>query len=226
MIDQKKDSSFLARLEDVIATYALNITDEQKKCLLKYLEQLNKWNKTYNLTAIRDQQQALVQHLFDSLSIVSPLQLNIQHHAMTHPKIMDVGSGGGLPGVILAIVFPEASIICVDAVEKKIAFIRHVAGVLELKNLRALHTRIEDLSDASMDIVTSRAFASLKDFAMLAGKHVSINGEMIAMKGKHPADEIAELDATDWVVKEVETLTVPELDAERCLVWMQRKGKK
>jgi 16S rRNA (guanine527-N7)-methyltransferase len=226
MIEQKKDRSFLARLDDVIATYALIITESQKECLLNYLEQLNKWNKTYNLTAIRDQEQALIQHLFDSLSVVRPLQLNIQDHGIKHPKIMDVGSGGGLPGVILAIAFPEATVICVDAVEKKIAFIRHVASVLQLKNLKGLHTRIEELPDASMDIVTSRAFASLKDFATLAGKHVSINGALVAMKGKHPVDEIAELDATDWVVKDIEILTVPELDAERCLVWMQRKGKK
>jgi 16S rRNA (guanine527-N7)-methyltransferase len=226
MIGLKKNSSFLTRLEDVIATYALNMTDAQKECLLEYLEQLHKWNKTYNLTAIRDQEQALVQHLFDSLSIVRPLQRHMQHLAIKQPKIMDVGSGGGLPGVILAITFPEASVNCVDAVEKKVAFIRHVAGVLQLNNLKALHTRIEELPDATMDIVTSRAFASLIDFATLAGKHVSINGALVAMKGKHPENEIVELNSTDWVVKEIETLTVPELDAERCLVWMRRKGKK
>ena len=226
MTDQKKDSSFLTRLEGVIATYALNITDEQKERLLEYLEQLNKWNKSYNLTAIRDREQALIQHLFDSLSVVRPLHLHIQSYAIMHPKIMDVGSGGGLPGVILAISFPDAMVICVDAVEKKIAFIRHVASVLQLKNLKGLHARIEVLPEANVDIVTSRAFASLKDFATLAGKHVSINGALVAMKGKRPEDEIAELKTTDWVVKEIETLTVPELEAERCLVWMRRKGKK
>ena len=225
MTNLAKDISFLDRLEAVLVTYALVISDAQKECLLSYLEQLNKWNKTYNLTAIRDQEQALVQHLFDSLSIVKPLQLKMQNHAINHPKIMDVGSGGGLPGVILAIALPEASIVCVDAVEKKIAFIRHVASVLQLKNLQALHTRIENLPDSAMDVVTSRAFASLKDFVTYAGKHVSLRGELVAMKGKHPVDEIVELDHTDWAVREIETLIVPELDAERCLVWMQRKGK-
>ena len=224
MSSHVRDSGFLSRLERVITTYELLLTTEQKKNLLAYLEQLNKWNKTYNLTAIRDQEQALIQHLFDSLSVVKTFQQRMHSRSITHPTIMDVGSGGGLPGVILAITMPDASVICVDAVEKKIAFIRHVASVLQLKNLKALHTRIEELPDADMDIVTSRAFASLKDFANLSGKHVAVNGELVAMKGKQPLDEISELNETDWVVREIETLDVPELDAERCLVWMQRKG--
>ncbi len=224
MSKESKDETFLVRLERVVTKYGLDITTAQKKSLLNYLEQLNKWNKTYNLTAIRDQEKALVQHLFDSLSIVKPIQLKLQAKGITHPLILDVGSGGGLPGVILAIALPDASIKCVDAVEKKIAFIQHVAGVLQLKNLKAVHMRIEEFADQEMDIVTSRAFASLKDFATLSGKHVSITGELVAMKGKHPMDEISALQDTEWVVRNIETLTVPELDAERCLVWMQRKG--
>jgi len=218
------DMSFHARLERVIATYGLVLNSEQIKKLLSYLEQLNKWNKTYNLTAIRDQEQALIQHLFDSLSIVKSFHHKMIAHTISHPQIMDVGSGGGLPGVILAITLPEATVTCVDAVEKKIAFIRHVAGVLQLKNLKATHARVEEIPEAGMDIVTSRAFASLKDFATLSGKHVSLNGELVSMKGKQPVDEIEELVNTGWMVREIETLTVPELDAERCLVWMQRKG--
>ena len=224
MSQKRTNVSFLVRLESVIETYRLDINASQKTQLLEYLEQLSKWNKTYNLTAIRDQEQALIQHLFDSLSIVHPLKQYLQKREVAHPCIMDVGSGGGLPGVILAITLPEASVICIDAVEKKIAFIKHVASVLQLKNLKALHTRIEELPAAGMDIVTSRAFASLKDFANLSGKHVLINGVLVAMKGKQPTQEISELDDTDWVVKNIETLMVPELDAERCLVWMQRKG--
>ncbi len=224
MSQTNSNVSFLERLESVVETYKLNINALQKTQLLDYLEQLNKWNKTYNLTAIRDQEQALIQHLFDSLSIVHPFKKYFQTREIAQPCIMDVGSGGGLPGVILAITLPEASVICVDAVEKKIAFIKNVAGVLQLRKLRALHTRVEELPEAGMDIVTSRAFASLKDFAILSGKHVSINGQLVAMKGKKPTQEISELDDTDWVVKNIETLMVPELDAERCLVWMQRKG--
>ena len=224
MSKDTKDESFLVRLERVIAKYGLVITTAQKKSLLNYLEQLNKWNKTYNLTAIRDQEQALVQHLFDSLSLVNPIQRTLQTKGITQPLIMDVGSGGGLPGVILAITLPEASIKCVDAVEKKIAFIRHVAGVLQLKNLKVVHDRVEELENQQMDLVTSRAFASLRDFATLSGKHVSVTGELVAMKGKYPKDEISELQNTAWAEKEIETLIVPELDAERCLVWMQRKG--
>lgn len=224
MSQQRREDNFLERLEHVIASYGLDISALKKKQLLEYLEQLNKWNKTYNLTAIRDQEQALVQHLFDSLSVIKPLQLYLKSRDITQPFIMDVGSGGGLPGVILAITLPDAQVKCVDAVEKKIAFITHVASVLQLGNLKALHTRVEELPEAEMDIVISRAFASLKDFANLSGKHVSINGELVAMKGKQPLTEISELDGTDWVVNHIETLTVPELDAERCLVWMQRKG--
>ena len=218
------DDAHNLRLEQTIATYELEITAEQKNSLLEYLEQLNKWNKTYNLTAIRNQEQALIQHLFDSLSVVRPIVQCTNNKNIANPKIMDVGSGGGLPGVILAIALPQASVVCVDAVDKKMAFIRHIAGVLQLKNLKAVHTRVEELPNAEMDVVTSRAFASLKDFAVLSGKHVSTDGELVAMKGKHPTDEIEELEQTEWKVKNIETLTVPELDAERCLVWMQRKG--
>jgi 16S rRNA (guanine527-N7)-methyltransferase len=155
---------------------------------------------------------------------VRPIVQCTNNKNIANSKIMDVGSGGGLPGVILAIALPQASVVCVDAVDKKMAFIRHIAGVLQLKNLKAIHARVEELPNAEMDVVTSRAFASLKDFAVLSGKHVSADGELVAMKGKRPTDEIEELEQTEWKVKNIETLTVPELDAERCLVWMQRKG--
>ncbi len=226
MSSVNNDLLFLKRIDGVINTYGLQMVTEQKEKLLEYLGQLNKWNKTYNLTAIRNQEQALVQHVFDSLSVVKPILECMQQQKIACPKIMDVGSGGGLPGVVLAITLPEASVICVDAVDKKMAFIRHIAAVLQLKNLKAVHARIEELPPAEMNVVTSRAFASLKDFAELSGKHVATGGEFVAMKGKHPADEIVELEKTEWQVQKIETLTVPELDAERCLVWMQRKDRK
>ncbi len=226
MSSVNNDPLFLNRLDHVITTFGLHITAEQKKKLLEYLEQLSKWNKTYNLTAIRNQEQALVQHVFDSLSVVKPILQCTLQKKIANPKIMDVGSGGGLPGVMLAITLPDASVVCVDAVDKKMAFIRHIAAVLQLKNLKAVHARIEELTPAEMDVVTSRAFASLKDFAELSGKHVATGGELVAMKGKHPADEIVELEQTEWQVQKIETLSVPELNAERCLVWMQRKDRK
>lgn len=219
-----ESTGFAERLDHALISFELHITETQKKTLLNYLEQLSKWNKTYNLTAIRDQEQALIHHVFDSLSVVGPIQKTMQNKNIAAPRIMDVGSGGGLPGVILAITLPQANIICIDTVEKKTAFVRHVAGVLNLKNLDALHARVEEVTDKAMDVVVSRAFASLKDFANLAGQHVVKNGELIAMKGKHPQDEMLELTQTAWIVDKVESLVVPELDAERCLVWMARKG--
>ncbi|MFY2610022.1 16S rRNA (guanine(527)-N(7))-methyltransferase RsmG [Achromobacter ruhlandii] len=190
--------------------------------LLDYLAQMQRWNRTYNLTAIRDPRQMLVQHLFDSLAAVGPFS-----HALGAPgtpaKIYDVGSGGGLPGVVLAVMRPEWSVTCIDAVEKKTAFVRQMTGTLALPNLQARHARIETLEPAGCNIVTSRAFASLEDFAMLAGRHVGNDGTLVAMKGKVPDDEIQALHARgEWQVDHIQPLQVPELQAERCLIWMRR----
>ena len=212
------------RLNQAIVTMGLSLEVEQRTTLLNYLDELSKWNKTYNLTAIRNAEQALIQHVFDSLSVVKPLKEKLRENGCLTPQIMDVGSGGGLPGVVLAIVMPNAVVTCVDAVEKKISFIRHVTGVLGLKNLKGIHARVENIETTEMDVVISRAFASLKDFAQLSGKHVSAHGELVGMKGKYPYDELLGLDETNWQVRNIEVLTVPELDAERCLVWMKRKG--
>jgi 16S rRNA (guanine527-N7)-methyltransferase len=141
--------------------------------------------------------------------------------------IVDVGSGGGLPGVILAIMLPGVHVTCIDAVEKKTMFIRQMAGVLALQNLTAQHARIEALEPLQSMIVTSRAFASLEDFARLAGPHVREGGYLLAMKGRSPDEEIDALQTlTAWSVQAVQPLNVPELDSQRCLVWMQRKGTK
>ncbi|MGW8308606.1 MAG: 16S rRNA (guanine(527)-N(7))-methyltransferase RsmG [Achromobacter pulmonis] len=190
--------------------------------LFDYLAQMQRWNRTYNLTAIRDPQQMLVQHLFDSLAAVGPFSAALGAPG-TPAKVYDVGSGGGLPGVVLAIMRPEWSVTCVDAVEKKTAFVRQMSGVLALPNLQARHARIETLEPAGCNIVTSRAFASLEDFAMLAGRHVGNDGTLIAMKGKVPDEEIQALHAHgQWQVDHIQPLQVPELQAERCLIWMRR----
>jgi 16S rRNA (guanine527-N7)-methyltransferase len=213
------------RLEQAAKELKLALSEEQKDKLFMYLEQLQKWNKTYNLTAIRDPEQALSHHLFDCLSVIKPLQEHFEKRRNGTPKIMDVGSGGGLPGIVLAIVMPHATVTCVDAVEKKIAFIRQMGGVLKLQNLKALHARVEELKAADVDIVISRAFASLVDFTQLAGKHAAVNGCVLGMKGKDPQEESTALkDLKDWEIEKIETLVVPELHAERCLVWMNRKG--
>ena len=208
---------------------ALRLTSQpaQRAALLEYLSQLLRWNKTYNLTAIRDSDQALVQHIFDSLSLVTPLSRVLSLNPTERPTIVDVGSGGGLPGVILAIMLPAAQVTCVDAVEKKAMFVRQMAGVLALPNLSAQHARIETLNPLQGALVTSRAFASLQDFAQLAGPHVREGGYLVAMKGREPTEELTALHAhTTWSAQATEPLTVPELEGQRCLVWMQRKGTK
>ncbi|KNE27102.1 16S rRNA (guanine(527)-N(7))-methyltransferase RsmG [Achromobacter spanius] len=190
--------------------------------LLNYLAQMQRWNRTYNLTAIRDPQQMLIQHLFDSLSAVAPFNEALGA-ASTSAKIFDVGSGGGLPGVVLAIMQPAWAVTCIDAVEKKTAFVRQMSGALSLPNLHARHARIETLDPAECNIVTSRAFASLDDFAQLAGRHVRNDGTLVAMKGKVPEEEIQALHARgEWQVDHIQPLCVPELQAERCLIWMRR----
>jgi 16S rRNA (guanine527-N7)-methyltransferase len=213
------------RLKEALHALSLTATPSQQAALLEYLSQLLRWNKTYNLTAIRDPEQALVHHIFDSLSLVPSISSVVSTHSDHAPMIVDVGSGGGLPGVVLAIMLPDVRVICIDAVEKKTMFIRQMAGVLALLNLTALHARIETLEPLQSLIVTSRAFASLEDFARLAGAHVCEGGYLLAMKGHPPNEEIEALQTlTTWSTQVVQPLIVPELDSQRCLVWMQRKG--
>jgi 16S rRNA (guanine527-N7)-methyltransferase len=210
-----------ARLKQACAALDLAITDEQARKLLGYLQLLQRWNRTYNLTAIRDPGQMLVQHIFDSLAVVRPLD-----DAMpSDGRLYDIGAGAGLPGAVLAIMRPDWRVACVDAVEKKTAFIRQAAGALALPNLAALHSRVEQLPAAGCDVVTSRAFASLDDFARLAGQHVAPGGTLLALKGKVPDDEITRLHAAgEWQVARIDAVSVPELDAQRCLIWMRRDG--
>lgn len=190
---------------------------DRQALLDAYLALLSRWNRVYNLTALRDPAQMRSHHLADSESIVSPLA----RHAAGRPlRILDVGSGGGLPGVVLAIHHPEWDVTCVDTVAKKAGFIRQVALELGLPNLHAAHARVEQLPSAQADVVTSRAFASLPDFCAWTRHHLAPGGVWLAMKGRHPADEIAALPA-DVTVFHVEPLLVPGLDAERCAIWLR-----
>ncbi|MFC3337066.1 16S rRNA (guanine(527)-N(7))-methyltransferase RsmG [Paracandidimonas soli] len=216
---------FSGRLKQAADTLQLTLSDAQQEALLAYLSQLQRWNRTYNLTAIRDPSQMLVQHVFDSMSIVMRLRDATKDHVASGKQVsvLDVGSGAGLPGTIIAILEPDWRVSCVDAVEKKTAFIRQIAGVLGLSNLQALHNRIEMLQEMNATIVTSRAFASLADFADLAGKHVAQDGWLVAMKGRIPDDEISELQKkADWRVERIDPVVVPELDAQRCLIWLKQ----
>lgn len=216
---------FSGRLKQAADTLQLTLSDAQQEALLAYLSQLQRWNRTYNLTAIRDPSQMLVQHVFDSMSIVMRLRDATKDHVASGKQVsvLDAGSGAGLPGTIIAILEPDWRVSCVDAVEKKTAFIRQIAGVLGLSNLQALHNRIEMLQEMNATIVTSRAFASLADFADLAGKHVARDGWLVAMKGRIPDDEISELQKkADWRVERIDPVVVPELDAQRCLIWLKQ----
>ena len=200
------------------AAQGLTVTPEQAGRLAHYLDLLLRWNATYNLTAVRDLKAMRIQHLADCLAIITPLK----RHA-AGGRLLDVGSGGGLPGVVIATLLPTWDVTCVDAVGKKMAFVRQVAGALPLPNLHAAHGRIEALKTPPADVVTSRAFASLVDFTALTRRHLTPGGVWMAMKGRVPDDEIAALPA-DVEVFHVEHLTVPGLDAQRCLVWMRPRA--
>lgn len=215
-------SSYSQRVAKACEVLELRATSQQIAQLLQYVEQLQRWNRSYNLTAIRDPEQMLTQHILDCLAVVSPIQRTIDALATHEPLVLDVGSGAGLPGVVLAIMLPAVQVTCVDAVEKKMTFVRQMRGVLGLTNLSATHARIETLS-AQYDVVISRAFASLSDFAKSSGARVLPTGSLVAMKARPTDEEFAELAAqTAWSIGKVEPLHVPELQAQRCLVWLHR----
>jgi 16S rRNA (guanine527-N7)-methyltransferase len=211
--------SLLPALQAGAATLGLNLGDAQLRQLLAYQGLIAKWNKVYNLTAVRDPAEMLTHHLLDSLSVVGPLRRQVGQRPL---RLLDVGSGGGLPGVVIAICCPEVQVVCVDAVAKKAAFVQQVAASLALPNLRGLHARVETVHE-SFDVVTSRAFASLADFTRWSASALAEDGVWLAMKGKSPDDEIAAL-PPDVEVFHVEQLQVPGLGADRCLVWMRRQG--
>ena len=207
-----------APLRRGLSTLGLMLSDVQVQQLLDYLVLLAKWGRVYNLTARLDPAEMLTHHLLDSLAIVMPLRRQSPSGPL---RVLDVGAGAGLPGVVLAICCPDWQIDCVDAVAKKAAFVQQVAVSLRLANLRGRHARVEQLTDR-YPLVTSRAFASLADFTQWSAQTLAEGGVWVAMKGKHPADEIAQL-APAVHVFHVEPLAVPGLNAERCLVWLQRE---
>ena len=204
------------RLAEGATALGLNLSAAQHAQLLAYLDLLAKWNKVYNLTAVRDPAEMLTHHLLDSLAVIAPL---VRHTQGGAARVLDVGSGGGLPGVVIAICCPEMSVACVDAVAKKAAFVQQAAGVLGLSNLRGVHARVESITEP-YDVITSRAFATLPHFTQWSAGSLGEDGVWMAMKGKHPTDEMAGLPPS-VAVFHVEQLTVPGLNAERCLIWMR-----
>lgn len=198
----------------------LELGDAQVASLLDFLDLIGKWTKVYNLTAVRDPAEMMTHHLLDSLSAIGPLLRHLQKSGLTQgASLLDVGSGAGLPGVVIAICCPAVAVTCVDTVAKKAAFIKQVALALKLPNLTGLHARVETITQP-FDVICSRAFASLHDFTQWSVGALAPQGVWMAMKGKHPTDEIAALPAGVEVFH-VEQLTVPGLAAERCMVWMR-----
>lgn len=211
-----------AKLTNVLADGAralrLDLSDAQIGRLMDYLALLSKWNAVYNLTAVRDPAQMVMQHLLDSLAAVPAF-------ADAH-NILDVGAGGGLPGIVLAIARPDLQVTMIDTVHKKTAFLTQAKAELGLKNVTVHTGRVEQLQVArKFDVITSRAFAELADFVNWSGHLLSDGGRFIAMKGVLPNEEIARLPA-GWKVSEVRLLHVPGLNAERHLIFIKEGDDK
>ena len=202
-----------AALREGAAALGVPLSDRQAERLLAYGELILKWNKVYNLTALRDPALVLTHHLLDSLAVIPPLQ----REWPSPGRLLDVGAGAGLPGVVIAILRDDLDVSCLDAVAKKAAFVQQVAAELALPNLHGVHARVESLT-GQFDVVSSRAFASLPDFFIGSAQVIQPRGVWLAMKGKVPADELAAV-PTGVAVFHVEQLTVPGLEADRCIVW-------
>ena len=191
------------------ALLAVPVTAAQTDQLLAYIELLLKWNKVYNLTAVRDADAMLTQHILDSLAVVPHIPPG---------RLLDVGSGPGLPGVPIAIVEPARSVSMLDSNTKKAAFIRQAAGALKLQNVSVYSQRVEDLqASAPFSVVISRAFAELRLFVQWCSHLIEPGGVLAAMKGIYPNEEIERLPA-GFEVQRVVRLNVPGLKAERHLV--------
>ena len=206
-------------LSDGISDLGMSVDLVSQQRLLDYMALIQKWNKVYNLTALRAPGEILTHHLLDSLSAVGPLlrQAASPEGAFS---FLDVGSGGGLPGVVIAICCPNVSVTCVDAVSKKSAFVQQVAASLKLGNLKGVHARVETLK-GPFDVIGSRAFASLPDFVNWTSDALADKGVWMAMKGRLPEEEMSDLPPTVQVFH-VEQLHVPGLNAERCTIWMKK----
>ena len=210
--------SAAAALEQGLADLGLVLQAGQRDQCLAYLALIGKWNQVYNLTAVRQPEQMLTHHLLYCLAALGPLQRHLAQSGLTESgRLLDVGSGAGLPGIVWAIGCPQLQVCCVDTVAKKAAFITQAALTLGLKNLKGVHARVESLT-GPFDVISARAFASLPDLVAGSAQALAEGGVWLAMKGKHPADEIAAVPAD---VFHVEPLQVPGLAAERCIVWMR-----
>ncbi|MGJ7915104.1 16S rRNA (guanine(527)-N(7))-methyltransferase RsmG [Massilia sp. LXY-6] len=201
-------------LFDGIAEMQLDVSGEQQGRLMDYLALMFKWNSVYNLTSLRDPMQMVTHHLLDSLAAV-PAFAGARN-------VLDVGSGGGLPGIVLAIVRPDMKVSMIDTVHKKTAFLTQVKAELGLSNVTVYTARVEQLQVSDkFDVITSRAFADLSDFVNWSSHLLAEGGCYIALKGVAPQEEQQRLPAA-WRVSKVEPLQVPRLGAERHLVFIEK----
>ena len=194
------------------------LTDAQRQSLRHYVDLLLRWNATHNLTALRDPDTAWTHHVLDSLAALPAVDARLS--GLAHPRVADIGSGAGLPGIPWAVARPAWEIHCIDAVAKKVAFLRQAAAQLRLPNVHPHHARVESAGLVGFDLVTSRAFASLADFVRLTRLLLAPEGVWLALKGRRPQQEIDAL-PTDVQVFHVEPIQVPGLAAERTLVWIR-----
>ena len=217
------ESDLRAALLAGLDTLGLALSEQQVAQLLDYQTLIAKWTRVYNLTAVRDPAEMMTHHLLDSLAAIAPLRSRLEQAGLEQgARLLDVGSGAGLPGVVIAICCPAVSVTCVDTVAKKAAFIKQAALALRLPNLAGLHARVESISQP-FDVICSRAFASLVDFTGWSVAALAPQGVWMAMKGKHPVDEVALL-PPGVEMFHVEQLRVPGLDAERCMLWLRPKA--
>ncbi|MFA5241643.1 MAG: 16S rRNA (guanine(527)-N(7))-methyltransferase RsmG [Sulfuricella sp.] len=201
--------SLAGNLSDGLTRLGLALTDVQQRLLLDYIALLQKWNKVYNLTAVREPENMLYQHLLDSLAVLPHIGAG---------RLLDVGTGGGVPGIVLAIARPELDITLLDSNQKKTTFLRQACIELGLKNVKVECLRVDDYQPApAFDMVISRAFSELGEFVRLSARLCRPGGILLAMKGVYPHDELAQL-PTQFLRHEVVPLSVPGLDAQRHLV--------
>jgi len=209
------DQEALARvLREGVAEMQLDVTPEQQTRLMAYLHLMHKWNAVYNLTSLRDPMQMVTHHLLDSLAAVPAFK--------DASNVLDVGAGGGLPGIVLAITRPDMKVAMIDTVHKKTAFLTQVKAELALSNVTVHTMKVQDLQVSDkFDVITSRAFADLSDFVNWSGHLLQEGGKFIALKGVAPSEERERL-PQEWKVSGLQPLQVPKLGAERHLVFIQR----
>ena len=222
-LDSGDSSRLDGRLEALAPRLGLALTATERERLLAYMALIQRWTKVYNLTSVRNTGEMFTHHLLDCLAVVVPLRTGTGAAGQGALRVLDVGSGAGLPGVILAMLNPTWQVTCVDAVAKKAAFIRQAAAELGLPNLEGVHGRVEGAGTfrkPEFDLITSRAFASIQDFTTLTRPLLAPHGQWAAMKAHLSAEERSDVPA-DVQMFHVEQLDVPELNEKRCLVWLR-----